>query len=382
MVLHPELGYFDEESELTDPALYTAANRPFGEATVLPPVAYRSKIFSELEDEKIWTRAWVAIGTVDQIPNAGDMLPFTVGHHGIHVQREPDGTLVGRFNKAQHGGCRAVPLQCQTGVKTKCSFTSCGFSRDREVIPATELGENTAAMQQYLGLRPERLLPIKVETWGPFIFVNLDPESSPLIEELGALPDRIDPYLRGRLDQHPSIWAECAANWKLIGRAFCGSDTIGADADDRNGKDDPGYYLEHDPSADAEDSMLCWVFPNLLLDVRPTHIACFILQPVGMAISQVRFSLLVAGGAEENSTDGIASLTSAWQERFSQITASALDWQQAAGGWGTALRPDTIDRDLPLERNSGGYLFQRYVTRRILAEHEYHWASPLYGRAN
>jgi len=354
MVLHPELGYFDEGSELTDPALYETATRPFGEASVLPPVVYRSKIFSELEDEKIWTRAWIAIGTVDQIPHPGDMLPFTVGHHGIHVQREPDGSLVGRFNKAQHGGCRAIPLQCQTGVKTKCSFTSCGFSRDRDIIPASELGESTAAMQQYLGQVPEKLLPIKVETWGPFIFVNLDPESAPLIEELGGLADRIDPDFQGRSHRHDGAWIECAANWKLLGRAFY----------------------------DMEAAEPHWIFPNLLIIDQPSHLAYFILQPIGMALSQVRFSVLTDATAKAQSRGTVASLVDFWQEKFAAVSAQAQDRQQAASGWGTAMLPDTIDRDLPLEESSGGYSFQRYVTSRILAEHQYHWASPHYGHAN
>ncbi len=168
MVYHPDLGYFDEGVDLTDADLYKSANQPFGQATILPPppFTYQSKVFSDLEDEKLWTRSWVTIGTTHQLQNPGDLLPFTVGHHGIHVQRNKDGSLTGRFNKAQHGGCRAVPSQCQTGKKTKCSFTSCGYSLDRNVLRVEEIGENTPTMHQYLGLIPERLLPIKVDTWG------------------------------------------------------------------------------------------------------------------------------------------------------------------------------------------------------------------------
>ena len=128
MNLHPELGYFDEGLDFVEAKIYSDVIRPFGQAHTLPHAAYRSKVFADLEDEKIWTRTWVCIGTQQEIPDEGDILPFTVGNHGIHVQRVKDGKLVGRFNKAQHGGCRSVPLQCQTGNKTKCSFTSCGYN--------------------------------------------------------------------------------------------------------------------------------------------------------------------------------------------------------------------------------------------------------------
>ena len=70
MNVHPELGYFDEGLNLVEPKLYAAASRPFGRAQILPPAAYRSKIFADLEDEKIWTRTWVCVGAQQQIPNA------------------------------------------------------------------------------------------------------------------------------------------------------------------------------------------------------------------------------------------------------------------------------------------------------------------------
>ena len=150
MTMRPDLDCLDEGVDLQDPALYRPSRGRFGKARMLTPIAYRSKVFADLEDEKIWTRSWVCIGSHRDIPSVGDLLPYTVGNHGLHVQRDEEG-LIGRYNLAQHGGCRFVPAQCQTGSKTKCSFTSCGYSRDRGVVAADELGDNTPTMRQYLG---------------------------------------------------------------------------------------------------------------------------------------------------------------------------------------------------------------------------------------
>ena len=222
MTSDPIKGYSYEGVDLTDPDFYICASAGFGEASMLPAVAYQSKNFSDLEDEKLWTRSWIAVGTLMQIPNPGDLLPFTVGNHGIHIQRQEDGSLVGRFNKAQHGGCRSIPAQCQTGKKTKCSYTSCGYSRDRAVITADELGDNTPAMHQYISLIPERLLPVKVETFGPFIFINLDPDSLPLKESLTDLDQCLEEYLQSPFIHLPQTWIESECNWKLAGRALPG----------------------------------------------------------------------------------------------------------------------------------------------------------------
>src|SRR6266852_1426695 len=175
MLAHPDSVFSDEGVDFLDPQLYSACRAPFGVATVLPRRAYTSEVFQRLENEKIWTRDWVCIGTSPEIANPGDLLPYTIGQHAIHVQRMADGGLIGRFNKAQHGGCRTIPAQCRTGKKTKCSYTSCGFSRDRDVVQGDSLIEMTPQMGQYLGAVPERLLPVKIRTCGPLIFANVDP---------------------------------------------------------------------------------------------------------------------------------------------------------------------------------------------------------------
>src|SRR3712207_9538109 len=42
------------------------------------------------------------------------------------------------------------------------------------------------------------LLSVRAESWGFFVFVNLDPDAAPLDEQLGDLPERFGDY---RLDE-------------------------------------------------------------------------------------------------------------------------------------------------------------------------------------
>ena len=74
-------------------------------------------------------------------------------------------------------------------------------------------------MGQYLGFNPAKLVPVKVETWGPFVFVNLDTEARPLVEQFEGLTDKIGLRLHsyrliGRHDVEP------ASNWKVVGKNF------------------------------------------------------------------------------------------------------------------------------------------------------------------
>jgi hypothetical protein len=89
-----------------------------------------------LEDERIWTRDWVCVGVEQQIPDPGDLLPATVGHHGLHVQRAPKGDLRASFNVLQYGSCWTIPAQCGNGHKTKCPYISCAHSLDTDALRA------------------------------------------------------------------------------------------------------------------------------------------------------------------------------------------------------------------------------------------------------
>ena len=262
MTMRPDLDYVDEGVDLQDPALYKPSRGRFGTARILTPIAYRSKVFADLEDEKIWTRSWVCIGSQRDIPNVGDLLPYTVGNHGVHVQRGDDG-LTGRYNLAQHGGCRFVPAQCQTGSKTRCSFTSCGYSRDRGVIAADELGDNTPTMRQYLGYRPERLLPVTVESEGPLLFVNLDPEAAPLAERLDGVAEALDLDAAAAWENAESFWVEYGANWKLLGRALLSSLAPEAKAAKKAGGD--AIVLNARADYSGAPATVFWLLPNLIL---------------------------------------------------------------------------------------------------------------------
>ena len=407
MIVHPELGYFDEGLDLVEPKLYAAAKKTFGRAQTLPPAAYRSKIFADLEDEKIWTRSWVCVGAEQQIPDAGDLLPFTLGHHGIHVERQADGGLVARFNKAQHGGCRAIPAQCQTGIKTKCSFTSCGYSRDRDAIRASEVGEGSRLAGQYLGDRPERLLPAKVEQWGPFIFANLDPECEPLAKQIKGLAKRVAPYFGADLNMISEWRDENDCNWKLAGRAFLENLFLPFDVEPQSisaakaaklaRAEKPSHaerqydllgdygarYASLPPLSKAGqgNARLCWLFPNLLLALMPDHVLSVVLQPTATAKTLQRTILFADQSAEAKSiTADLAELNGAWQEALSGSAGEAELRQQEFDAWGSSLRPDTAAKRLPKEDSACGYDFQKYLVECILAEHEYYWAAPLYSQ--
>ncbi|MDQ0390908.1 ring-hydroxylating oxygenase subunit alpha [Labrys monachus] len=358
MTYRRDLGYWDEGRDLVDAAFYADAlgRHP----RVLPAAAFRSLRFSQLEDEAVWTRDWICVGAHEAIPADGDLLPFTVGTHGVHVQRMAGG-IVARFNKAQHGGCRTVPLQCQTGTKTKCSFTSCGFSRDRGAIPASDLGDGTPEMHQYLGLRPERLLTAHVRSWGPLIFVNLDvapawPEAE--LTTLGGLGGFFGNHKSRRSDD---VWLEHGANWKLMGQALvAGEATIAGN---------PVWMFAAATLSDGTPARAAWLFPNLVLIATDDSTAVMTLQPTGLGQTLCRLSTF---GADPRA-DRLF-----WRDEIRVRAERAEAEHDDLARWGTPYRPQTVGAALPFQSEAAGAWMQRTIAARIARMPREDFPQPLY----
>ncbi|BAU89875.1 hypothetical protein MPPM_1270 [Methylorubrum populi] len=349
----PDLGHHAEGLDLADPAFFAAGLDPAA-PRLLPPAAYRALAFAELEDDAVWTRSWLAIGLGAEIPAPGDLLPFTAGHHGLHVQRGADGGLVGRFNKAQHGGCRAVPLQCRTGTKTRCSFTACGYSRDGAVLPAGAEGP-TPAMHQYLGLRPERLLPVAARAWGPLVRINLDPGAAPP----EAAPDGLV-ALAGETRR-----AEYAANWKLAAQALAEGDGC-AEA--------PESLHLSGRLATGEAASLALHFPNLVLIEARGETCAVMLQPTALGQTLLRIGLL---GPEGTATPNFEAswLEASWDAWLAEIAARMAPAVAAQAALSRS------DADEALATNAAGLWLQANLAARVRARPAATDTQPLYATA-
>lgn len=357
MSRRPDLGYFDEGLDLADPASYRTASGALGKATLLPPVAYRSNTFAYLEDEAVWTRAWIALGTTAEVPEEGDLLPFTVGYHGIHVQREPSGRLVGRFNQAQHGGCRVVPAQCQVGTKTKCSFTSCGYSRDRGAISMAAEGNDPSAMHQYVGLRPERLFPVSVATVGPIVFANLDPACREADLADLALPEALTAPDAVRTH---SQWLEFQANWKLSAQALASGEAVASDARMLSARrtSDGGREVRAD-----------WIYPNAVVLSSGGESCLVVVQQT--AIEKTLFRVQIFAGS------GVAADPGFWIGEVRRCGAVAEAMQREARGEAPSAT-DPTDADPPVQTDPTGLWGQQMLIDCVASMPRQDSAMPMY----
>ena len=198
------------ESEMFEPRHYEAVRRPLLEAETLPPWCYTSERFYAREVERIFRKVWNFLGAADQIPNPGDY--FTLDFAGIPliVLRDAAGQPRAFANSCRHRGSELLSGRGNCKL-IQCPYHSWSYALDGRLKAAPE-------MQKTRGFDPASygLVPLRLETWGGFLFVTFASEAPPLLSFLGELPEKVAPY---RLEEmacarRREFVMEC--NWKLF----------------------------------------------------------------------------------------------------------------------------------------------------------------------
>lgn len=162
------------EAQLRD----TRIPRP--EAVHLPPHYYTSPEILELEKQKLFFKDWLVVGRVEEWPNPGDFKAIDICDEPVVISRNKAGQLKAFANVCRH---RGVAVACGTGNATefKCPYHAWIYDLDGKLVaPSRPRG---------ITLHPERdcqLPPIKLDTWGGFVFINFDDQAPPLADYLDA----------------------------------------------------------------------------------------------------------------------------------------------------------------------------------------------------
>jgi phenylpropionate dioxygenase-like ring-hydroxylating dioxygenase large terminal subunit len=196
--------------DVLDPARYASTRLPVMEAETLPPVAYTSEAFYAREVERIFMKEWNFIGRADYIPEPGRYFTLELVGVPLIVVRGEDGVIRAFANSCRHRGTRIVAGEGECKA-FRCPYHSWVYGLDGALRSAPE-------MQQTVSFDPAQygLVPVKLETWGGFLFVNFDPASPALATYLGDLPDKLASYAMDDLVCVRRKPYDLACNWKIF----------------------------------------------------------------------------------------------------------------------------------------------------------------------
>ena len=178
----------DLSPSIFDPRLYEAVRRPLAEAHTLPAWCYTSPEFYAREVERIFMKEWNFIGRADRIPHPGDYFTVDLVGVGMIVVRDRAGRVRAFANSCRHRGTQLVAGDGNCRA-FKCPYHAWVYSLEGDLLGTTEMDHTSGFDPAQYGL-----VPIALDTWGGFLFVNFDPGSKSLPDYLGDLPQTLESY--------------------------------------------------------------------------------------------------------------------------------------------------------------------------------------------
>ena len=192
------------------------------EALTFPVEAYISPEYAQAEGDKLWSKVWLHAGRVEEIPNVGDYLTFDVGADSILIVRSAPDTLKAYHNVCSHRGRRLVDVppgaQCGHGHKKMfvCGFHGWRYDLDGKCTFKLDEPDWKGALNE----ERTRLGEVKVDTWGGWIYINMDPHCVSLREYLEPAASILDPFELAKMRYKWRQWVIFDCNWKTAIEAF------------------------------------------------------------------------------------------------------------------------------------------------------------------
>lgn len=327
-----------EPMDFTTERFWSGTRAPLDRSTGLHPAAYTSAEFFAVEQERLFERAWVVVGCSAEAIE-GRLLVRRVGQRSVIIATDAHGTTRAFYNSCRHRGTELAEGDCDIRGTIRCPYHRWGYGLDGglRARPFFDEVPREDADKADLGL-----IEVRVDTWGPLLFVCLDEATPPLSTWLGDLSERMAGY--GLEDW--TIADEQAltidANWKLLTENFqeyyhltwvhpelakvsrvqdhyryqgpgmyVGQTTTPVSADDRDDWSSmpPAAGLDH---SDATSARHVAVFPNVMLSVLPNHVAVLRLDPVSAGVTAETLTWLVPPAAGDGSEVDVSKTRDFW----------------------------------------------------------------------
>jgi p-cumate 2,3-dioxygenase subunit alpha len=173
----------------------------------------------ELEQERIFDRAWLYVAHESELPNPGDYRRRTIAGRPLFVVRGKDGQLRAFINSCTHRGAMVCRQEQGTAESFQCFYHGWTFNNRGELIGIPSQDAYSECFD-----RVERgLMQVpRLESYRGMYFVSFRPDIEDLVSYLGAIRQYIDltmdavDVLGGWQMVPGSAKYTIRANWKLL----------------------------------------------------------------------------------------------------------------------------------------------------------------------
>jgi choline monooxygenase len=357
--------------------LYNPAN-PLENAWTIPAPWYFDSRIAQLERNSVFASNWQVAGRLDQVKDPGQFFTIDVNQEPLLVVRSDDGQLRAFYNVCRHHAAAVEPLASGCSRQFRCPYHGWTYGNNGALKGMVEF-EGVCNFER----KNNGLVPVRVDSWENFIFVNLDGKAAPLNEFLGKVPSLVAPLnLQEKMRYFDRRIYTLNCNWKVYVDNYL----------------DGGYHVPHahkglssvveytkytienfersclqssplDASSAADSAIgatrqgrafYLWIYPNFMINAYSGVMDTNLVLPLGVDKCAVIFDYYFAdigAAAAQQHKDSIAV-----SEKVQDEDMAICDSVQR----GLASRAYAAGR-LSVRREAGEHLFHRLLHQDMTA---------------
>jgi phenylpropionate dioxygenase-like ring-hydroxylating dioxygenase large terminal subunit len=184
---------------------------PLERAFTIPAPWYFDARIQELERNSVFAANWQVAGRLDQVLDRGQFFTIDINQEPLLVVRSDDNTLRAFYNVCRHHAAAVVPEEKGCAKQFRCPYHGWTYGNDGALKGMVEF-EGVCNFNR----AENGLVPVRLDTWENFIFVNLDGNAAPLQDFLGKAPEVVAPLkLSEKLRYFDRRIYTLNCNWKV-----------------------------------------------------------------------------------------------------------------------------------------------------------------------
>lgn len=351
---------------------------PLDEAFTIPGPWYTDGRVAELERRAVFGRTWQVLARADQLEKPGQFVSAEIAGEPLVAVRGSDGVLRAFFNVCRHHATPVMTEACGEADKLRCGYHGWTYNLQGELRGMTDWEGVSDFDRARFGL-----VPVRVETWENFVFVNLDKGAPSLLDAVGGLATLLAPLNVSRLRFFERREYVLACNWKVyvdnyldggyhVPHMHKGLSSVleYADYTIENGS---RYCVQSSPmtqkSAEAEVASVrkgdrayyLWLHPNFMINCYEGTMDTNLVRPLGIDRCHVTFDFYFDDVSEGRRAANAASVEVADKVQAEDV-AICEGVQRGLGS-----RAYGAGR-LSVRREAGEHLFHRLLHNDLTTE--------------
>jgi len=341
---------------------------PLSEASTIPAPWYVDARIADLETQSVFGKTWQLVGRIEQVEKPGQFVSANVAGEPIVVVRGNDGVLRAFFNVCRHHAAKVVTESCGQASLLHCPYHGLNYGLDGSLKGMPEFDGVKGFERQQNGL-----LPVKADTWEKFVFVNLDPQATPLHQFLGGLVKRVAPLGVAKLHYFDSRIYDIHCNWKVfidnyldggyhVPHLHKGLSSV-LDYKEYTIENEDRYCLQSSPMVSSNEDAATgatrkgdrawyfWQYPNLMINCYEGYMDTNLVLPVDVDHCRVIFDFY-----------------------FGDVSEAAQAYNQQSVAVGARVQDEDLGicEDVQRGLKSRAYGAGRLSVRREAGEHLFH----------